>query len=290
MRCTVPKGFCLPIMASDRERKGKDEVMMDRRRFLTRAMAAAACPLCAAAATPGRSAHAAEPGGWSYGGSTGPDAWGRLDPSWRSCVTGERQSPVDLRNATPAMMATPDIDWPAMPLVIANTGHTAVVEATAYATLGLGVEGARYRMTQFHFHHPSEHTVEGRGFPMEIHFVHEDELGGGFAVAAVFVRSGATNPTLGTLFQSMPARAGERTSQPTLIPPAALLPPEGQRETFRYHGSLTTPPCTEAVRWLIFTHPIEAAPSQIETFARQFPMNARPVQPLGRRYLMLDFF
>lgn len=263
---------------------------MDRRRFLTRAVAAAACPLCAAATGRAGSAKAAEAGGWSYGGATGPERWGSLDPSWRACVDGERQSPVDLTGATPSMMATPDIDWPAMPLVLANTGRTVAVEATAYATLGLGLEGARYRMTEFHFHHPSEHTVEGRGFPLEIHFVHEDELGGGFAFAAVFVRSGALNPTLETIFNAMPARAGERASLPTLIPPARLLPPEDQRETFRYQGSLTTPPCTQAVRWLVFTHPIEAAPEQIEAFARLFPMNARPVQPLGRRYLLLDFF
>ncbi|WP_051999980.1 carbonic anhydrase [Caenispirillum salinarum] len=264
--------------------------MMDRRRFLTRAAAAAACPVCAAALAPGRPAGAAEAGGWSYGGATGPTAWGTLDPAWRTCTAGERQSPVDLSGATPSMMATPDIDWPAMPLVIANTGNTIAVEATAYATMGLGLEGARYRMTGFHFHHPSEHTVEGRGFPLEIHFMHEDELGGGFAIAAVFVRSGALNPTLQTIFQAMPAQAGERLSLPTLIPPRRLLPPDDERESFRYQGSLTRPPCTEAVRWLVFTHPIEAAPEQIEAFARLFPMNARPVQPLGRRYLLLDFF
>lgn len=264
--------------------------MLNRRRFLTRAVAAAACPLCMAAVGAARSTRAAETATWSYGGTTGPRVWGELDPSWRACSVGERQSPVDLAGATPSMMATPDIDWPAMPLVVANTGQTVAVEATAYATMGLGLEGARYRMTQFHFHHPSEHTVGGRGFPLEIHFVHEDELGGGYAIAAVFVRSGALNPTLETIFRAMPTKAGARVSLPTLIPPLLLLPPDDARETFRYHGSLTIPPCTETVRWLVFADPIEAAPEQIEAFARVFPMNARPVQPLGRRYLLLDFF
>lgn len=263
---------------------------MNRRRFLTQAVAAAACPLCAAIMGRNGGAKAAETDAWSHGGPAGPDRWGTFDPSWRACTDGERQSPVDLSGATPAMMATPDIDWPAMPLVIANTGHTIAVEATAYATLGLGLEGAHFRMTQFHFHHPSEHTVEGRAFPLEIHFVHEDEWGGGFAIAAVFVRSGSLNPTLQTIFSAMPRRAGERLSLPTLITPAHLLPPRDQRETFRYHGSLTMPPCSENVRWLIFSRPIDAAPEQIEIFASLFPMNARPIQPLGRRYLLLDFF
>lgn len=265
--------------------------MIDRRRFLTRLAAVAACPLCAAAVS-GGAARAASEGGpaWSYGGPTGPESWGRLEPGWSACATGDRQSPVDLGDATPAMLATPDIAWPTMPLVVANTGHTVQVEATAYATMGLGAEGARWRLRQFHFHHPSEHTVAGRAFPLEIHFVHEDELGGGFAVAGVFVRSGAPSPTLETIFRAMPRQAGERASLPTLITPSLLLPPEEARETWRYQGSLTTPPCTEAVRWVVFTQPVSASPEQIRTFADLFPMNARPVQPLGRRYLLLDFF
>lgn len=264
--------------------------MMNRRRFLTRSAALAACPLCAALAGPARAAEAAGGASWSYGGARGPEAWGGLDPAYEICGTGQHQSPVDLRSATPAMMATPDITWPAMPLAVVNTGHTILVEATAYATMGLGVEGARWRMTQFHFHHPSEHTVDGRGFPMEIHFVHEDELGEGFAVAAVFVRSGRPSPTLETIFRAMPTEPGARVTSRTLVTPSLLLPDSDVLESWRYQGSLTTPPCTEAVRWVVFTRPIEASPQQIQTFATLFPMNARPTQPLNRRYLLLDFF
>lgn len=265
---------------------------MQRRRFLSHAAALAACPLCAAAVGGGgRTAHAAEAGGarWSYEGAEGPGAWGSLDPSYAACAAGERQSPVDLGGATPAMMATPDVDWPAMPLVMVNTGHTLLVEATAYATLGLGVEGPRWRLVQFHFHHPSEHTVEGRAFPLEIHFVHKDEQGDlGHAVVGVFVRSGLFNPVLQTIFAAMPREPGLRIGLDTLVTPQLLLPEE--RETWRYHGSLTTPPCSESVRWVVYTQPIEAAADQIQAFAGLFPMNARPVQPLGRRYLLLDFF
>lgn len=262
---------------------------MLRRRFLTNAAALAACPLCAAAVSGGARAAESHAPHWSYDGADGPEAWGRLDPSFSACASGERQSPVDLGDATPAMLATPDVDWPAMPLVMVNNGHTITVEATAYATMGLGSEGARWRLLQFHFHHPSEHTVEGRAFPLEIHFVHKDEAGGqGFAVAGVFVRSGLFNPTLSTIFTAMPRESGLRITRDTLVTPALLLPPE--RETWRYHGSLTTPPCSELVRWVVYTQPIEAAPEQIQDFAALFPMNARPVQPLGRRHLLLDFF
>lgn len=261
---------------------------MQRRRFLAHAAALAACPLCAAAAGAARAAEGAGPA-WAYEGARGPAAWGGLAPSYAACGSGERQSPVDLGNATPAMLATPDVDWPAMPLVMANTGHTIVVEATAYATMGLGVDGQDWRLKSFHFHHPSEHTVEGRAFPLEIHFVHEDAQGGrGLAVAGIFVRSGAFNPTLETIFSAMPREPGLRITLDTLVTPALLLPEE--RETWRYHGSLTTPPCTEVVRWVVYTQPIEAAAEQIQAFAGLFPMNARPVQPLGRRHLLLDFF
>lgn len=274
-------------MAWSRERKRKDNDMMPRRRFLSTAAALAALPLCGG----GRGVRAREGGAsWSYGGATGPDAWGTLDPAYGACARGVRQSPVDLKAATPAMMATPDIDWPAMPLAIRHTGKALVVEATAYATMGLGVEGERWRLTEIRFHHPSEHTVDGRGFPLEIQFVHENQLGDGLAVAAVFVRSGRANPVLRTVFDAMPRTAGQRVTRPTLITPALLLPPPEARETWRYHGSLTTPPCTEGVRWVVFTQPVEAAPAQIRAFAGLFPMNARPTQPLGRRYLLLDFF
>lgn len=260
---------------------------MERRRFLTQAAAAAALPLLAAASPP---AAAQEEASWSYdGGAGGPERWGSLHPAYAACGRGERQSPVDLGEATPAMLATPDIDWPAMPLVMAHRGHTVEVEATAYARMGLGVDGDRWRLTGFHFRHPSEHTVNGRSFPLEIQFVHEDEEAGrGLAIASVLVRSGQFNPVLETIFAAMPREAGMRLALDTLVSPALLLP--AARETWRYHGSLTTPPCTESVRWVVYTQPIEAAPQQIQAFAAQFPMNARPVQPLGRRHLLLDFF
>lgn len=246
---------------------------MDRRTFLTAAAALCACPTCAALA--------AEPH-WAYSGKRGPDAWGRLSRDYAACGIGREQSPIDLTPSIPAVLGDPVIQWRPTPLVVVNNGHTVQVDAAPGSSLLL--DGEVYRLVQFHFHHPSEHTVAGVAYPLEIHFVHQGASG--LAVLGVMAIAGPAHPTLGAIWAMMPPQPGSVRDPDAMLDPASLLPSEAT--TWRYAGSLTTPPCSEVVSWVIYRRPITASPEQLQAFAALFPNNARPVQPLNRRKLLLD--
>jgi carbonic anhydrase len=219
---------------------------------------------------------------WSYEGADGPAAWGRLSAEFAACQTGSQQSPIDLEGAVPAVARTADVTWGTLSgAKIVHNGHTLQVNAEGAGHLML--EGVRYELLQFHFHHQSEHTLNGKAWPLEVHFVHK-AADGRLAVVGVMFEAGAEHPGLTPLWWAAPATAGEAAVGPE-IDLASFLPTEGT--AFRYEGSLTTPPCSEVVRWTVMQTPIEASPAQLAVFARLFPNNARPVQPLARRYVLL---
>ncbi|MEX6725046.1 carbonic anhydrase [Parapedomonas caeni] len=257
-----------------------------RRRFLTLALA---CPACAVAARVGIAAeHAAPKGGhdaphWSYEGPTGPAQWGKLAPGDALCGIGREQSPVNLTEAIPA--ATPDLAtrWAPATAEIIHNGHTIQVNWPAGSEAV--IDRQPHQLLQFHFHHPSEHVIDGRSFPLEVHFVHRN-ASGGLAVVGLFFTPGPANPTLEAIWSAMPTQAGDKTRLAAPLDIASFLP--GDPTSYRYAGSLTTPPCSEVVSWVVLRQPVSASPAQIERFAALFPMNARPVQPLNRRKLLLD--
>ncbi len=253
---------------------------MDRRRFVLGA--AAACPLCVSAA------HAAS---WSYEGSRGPDKWGSLSRSYRACETGNEQSPIDLTNAISADVDAPLVEWASVRLgSVVNNGHTIQVNTPGAGQLSL--DGRAYELLQFHFHHQSEHTVNGYRYPLEVHFVHKEMNGDNLAVIGVFFEEGDANEVLSTIWRVMPETKGEGTSE-AVIDPNGLLPKTGRirgrsgDDVFRYAGSLTTPPCSEIVQWTVYKTPIGASADQIAAFAKLFPGNFRPVQPVNRRFILL---
>lgn len=255
---------------------------MNRRSFL-RYLAlsgAMACPLCAAAA---RSANAAEKGhGWGYEGEHGPENWGGLKEDYAACSAGRQQSPIDLTEAVPADLADAPVSYQAMPLKILNNGHT--VQCNAAPGSHVTLEGTKYELLQFHFHHPSEHAIDGKRFDMEAHFVHKSEAGV-LSVLGVMIAPGAANKALAPVFEHMPTKqAEEREISGVKIAPADILP--GDRAMFRYFGSLTTPPCSEGVNWMVLKTPIEASQEQIGKFAKAFPGNARPLQQRLRRFIL----
>lgn len=254
---------------------------MKRRLFLQGGAAFLACPVCAGLAS--RAAHGAgNKPRWSYHGATGPGAWGTLDPAYGACGTGTQQSPIDLAGAVKADLAPVTVRWRPVRLdAIVNNGHTIQVNTPAGGHIDL--DGARYDLLQFHFHHMSEHTLDGSRFPLEAHFVHKAAGGDGLAVIGVFFDEGAENATLAPIWRAMPEREGAASSAAT-IDPAALLP--AARAAFRYAGSLTTPPCSEIVAWTVFAEPLSASLGQIATFAKMFPNNFRPAQPRHRRFLL----
>ena len=261
---------------------------MERRRVLQVLALGSAGTALGLGATSLYQALAAETGHhWGYVGEAGPDHWGELSPEFQVCGLGREQSPIDLNHPISADLSPLTLAYQPVPLKLINNGHTIQVNIDGGSNNGgntLELNGKTYTLKQFHFHHPSEHTVAGAAFPMEIHFVHT-HADGSIAVLGVFIKEGAENASLLPIWEAMPTHESEvLTVRNATINPSDLLPNEG--DTFRYFGSLTTPPCSEIVSWLVFQRPIEASRAQIEQFSQIFAHNARPVQPQNRRILL----
>jgi len=220
---------------------------------------------------------------WSYRGETGPRYWGELKPEYALARTGRRQSPIDIRPASAVReeLAPIEVSYDPTTIDIMNNGHT--VEDDYHGGGHLRVDGRDFALAQFHFHAPSEHTVDGRHFPMEIHLVHRD-AGGDLAVVAALVEEGEECPTLGELERHFPRERGRAEEVEGMYVSAADLLPDSLA-CYRYSGSLTTPPCTEGVAWFVLEEPVEASRAQIDLFHEIIGGNNRPTQPLHGRSL-----
>lgn len=229
-------------------------------------------------------AGAAEKAHWAYEGKEGPSHWAALSPEYSTCA-GKSQSPLDLVQARMIEAELPAIvfSYQPAPLNVLNNGHTIQVDEAGNSTIQL--DGRTFRLKQFHFHSPSENLIDGKSYAMEAHLVHADDEGN-LAVVAVMIESGAANPFLDKVWPSMPAAAGAR-AQPAgaEVNVIDLLPAD--RDYYRYDGSLTTPPCTEGVRWLVLKRSVTASPKQVEAFQHlMHHANNRPVQPVNARVVL----
>ncbi|MFT6583495.1 MAG: carbonic anhydrase [Alphaproteobacteria bacterium] len=219
---------------------------------------------------------------WAYEGATGPKAWGKLDKSYRACGAGVQQSPIDLQHDIGAKVPALSLHWKPVQLGwVVNNGHTIQVNTpkAGYMTLG----GARYDLLQFHFHQKSEHKIGGKQYPMEVHFVHKAAKGGGLAVIGVMLAEGAANSVLASIWKMLPQHEGEMLNEAS-VDLKGLLPKSAA--SFRYSGSLTTPPCTEIVSWTVMKAPVSLSSGQIKAFGHLFSNNFRPIQPQNRRYIL----
>ena len=230
---------------------------------------------------------------WGYENSAetvGPAQWGEL-PGDNACSVGKQQSPIGLaltgaRAATPAPGPALAFDYHASKLAMINNGHTVQMNVDSGSTVSEAA--ATYRLVQFHFHAPSEHTLNGKHFPLEIHLVHVNAAGAPALVVGVFVEEGSINAALATAFDSLPKQQGDaRAPAGALVDANGLLPAAAAH--FAYDGSLTTPPCSEGIRWRVMGTPITMSKAQIDAF-RSLPHlghTARPVQPAGGRVDLL---
>jgi carbonic anhydrase len=219
---------------------------------------------------------------WSYEGKEGPEHWGDLEPEYATCKTGQHQSPIDIRSAKKSDLPAVQFDYHAAPLRIINNGHTVQVNYAAGSFITVGDK--RYELKQFHFHRPSEEAINGKHSEMVIHLVHQD-ASGNYAVVAVLLETGATNPAIETLWSHAPKTAGpEQTLGNVQINPAGLLP--STHGYYTYPGSLTTPPCSENVTWLVLKSPVTISKEQAAAFARLYEHNARPIQPIHDRVVL----
>ncbi|MES2353252.1 MAG: carbonic anhydrase family protein [Pseudomonadota bacterium] len=225
-----------------------------------------------------KSGQSAGNGQWGYGPQNGPEKWGYLSPYFATCQVGTQQSPIDIRY--PELWAMPSLrfNYVTSNAEIINNGHTIQIAFSAGGSARVG--GAVYNLVEINFHTPSEEKINGNAFPMSAHFIHksaEDKI----AIVAVMFMLGQENKALKPLFDMFPIKQGDKNFLSEVNPNIFLPPDHGY---YAYLGSLTTPPCTEGVRWNVLTQPIEISEAQLEGFRKLYPMNARPVQSInGRR-------
>ena len=225
-------------------------------------------------------AHAAPHSAWQYsGGELGPEQWGRLRPEWAVCAKGQRQSPVDIGGAQRRSSAPLRFDYHPAPLRIVNDGHTVRVRLSNGSRMLIGNEA--HTLQQFHFHTPGGDRLSGEDFPMAMHFLHKSRAGQLVSLVVLF-RLGAESPALAALLPKMPARGlPEQVLAGAMVDAAQLLP--AHTAHYAYDGSLTAPPCTEGVRWVVLKQPLTLSATQLARFKALFPPNARPVQALHGR-------
>jgi Carbonic anhydrase len=222
---------------------------------------------------------------WGYDGHTGPEHWGQLAEGYEACAIGVEQSPINLVAAEAHSAKGPQLELEWLPLVPAmlDNGHTLELQANGLGG-GTTYDGVRYELLQMHLHHQSEHAIDGEHAPLEAHFVHVAE-GPKLLVVGVMLQPGEANEVLDYLLSLWPDGVGDVVAGHAVVDLTALLPT--RRASFRYQGSLTTPPCSQIVSWVVMAEPVEVSAEQIATFAARYPNNARPLQPLHDRALSL---
>ena len=217
---------------------------------------------------------------WSYEGPGGPENWYKLDPRNSACATGQRQSPIDIRDGIRVDLEPIRFDYRPASFRIVDNGHTVQVAMNGGGSLT--ITGKTYELVQFHFHKPAEERVNGQGFDMVAHLVHKAD-DGKLAVVAVLLERGTEHPFIQTLWNNLPLERNQEVLVPASLDLSALLP--ASRNYYTYMGSLTTPPCTEGVLWLVMKQPVAISPEQIAIFSRLYPRNARPIQPAAGRLI-----
>lgn len=229
----------------------------------------------------GGTAHAAGEAPWRYEGEAGPQAWGQLKPAFNVCAIGKRQSPIHIEESA-------TLQGPAEPLVfsyqpssgtVVNSGHT--IQVDLVGDNSVTVRDSTFKLLQFHFHHPAEERVNDKGFSMVAHLVHKNQEGQ-LAIVAILLDPGAANALIDKVWTHMPLDAGDRVRLPAGLINMNELLPKDQRY-YQFMGSLTTPPCSEGVLWMVLKQPTTVSLGQVKLFSQLFPNNARPVQAVNGR-------
>ena len=218
---------------------------------------------------------------WDYEGSNGPQAWGSLKPDFNTCAVGKRQSPIHIedRDTLQGPAEVLGLLYNPSSATVVNNGHTIQVDVNGDNTIV--VRGSSYKLLQFHFHHPSEERVNFKSFAMVAHLVHKN-ADGQLAVVAVLLEPGQANALINKVWTFMPLDANDRVRMPPGVLDMNELLPDDKRY-YQFMGSLTTPPCSEGVLWMVLKKPVQISPAQLKLFGQLFPNNARPVQPVNGR-------
>ena len=230
---------------------------------------------------------------WSYTDHGGPAGWGELSPVYSLCGSGKSQSPIDLLPNAGKGTTDWKIDYKTTALTISHNEHVEELINNGHTIQITTQEGSRilygkkiYHLRQFHFHTPGEHTINGKDFPMEVHLVHESD-DKSLAVIGVLVQEGKYNSNFEQLIKHLPNAPGEKITKDSVNIDVAMNVPK-ELYAWHYVGSLTTPPCTENVQWLVLRNPISMSKEQIAAFSSRMKNNNRPTQPLNERKPFID--
>lgn len=216
---------------------------------------------------------------WGYEGEEGPAHWGSLNESFAMCAMGKQQSPVDISSAVSTTQSPLTFDYKAGGYEMINNGHALQVNYAPGSTLTVGDH--QYELKQFHFHSPSENTINGKQFPLEAHFVHQD-ADGNYAVVAVMYDNGEPREGLASVWQTQLPKTYEKQRYEKPIDANSLLPES--LVSYQFTGSLTTPPCSENVQWIVLKEANYTNDEIIHAFGEVVHLpNNRPVQPLNDR-------
>jgi carbonic anhydrase len=217
---------------------------------------------------------------WSYEGESGPANWAKINPAWTKCGSGNRQSPIDLRDGMKVDLEQINFDYHPSSFNVTDNGKTVQVMVGRGNFLTVG--NRMYELMQFHFHRPSEERVNGKGYEMVVHLVHKDGEGR-IAMLALLLERGKPQPAIQQVWNNLPLEKMDTMAPSESLDPMDLLP--ARRDYFTFMGSMTTPPCQEGVLWLVMKEPVQASPAQLALFSRLYPLNARPIQPGSGRII-----
>jgi carbonic anhydrase len=227
-------------------------------------------------------AYAGEGIHWSYTGHSGPEHWGELSPEFEECAEGRNQSPINLTGFIESELKPIEIHYNTGGNEIINNGHT--IQVNFIPGSKISVDGHEFELKQYHFHAPSENQINGKSYPLAMHLVHADEAGS-LAVVNVMFEEGETNPAVASVWSYMPGIEGGKQNLPSGVSAEGLLP--ANQDYYRFNGSLTTPPCTEGVLWLVMKAPGAASKDQIGKFVQVMKHpNNRPIQPINARAVL----
>jgi carbonic anhydrase len=218
---------------------------------------------------------------WAYDGENGPQSWGRLKPEFNLCAIGKRQSPINIQDGNTLAGPAEPVQFNYTPSngTVVNNGHT--IQVNVDGDNSITVRGSRYQLIQFHFHTPSEEQVNYKRFAMVAHLVHKNEEGQ-LAVVAVLLEQGESNALINKVWTYMPLDVGDSVRMPASLLDMNDILPKDQRY-YQFMGSLTTPPCTEGVLWMVLKQPVQLSQAQYKLFTQLYPLNARPLQALNGR-------
>lgn len=218
---------------------------------------------------------------WGYGEHNGPSMWGKLDPKFQICSTGMRQSPINIQaNKTTESKNELHVLYGTNARDIMNNGHTVVVHFDEAG--GLVYQNNKYELVQLHFHTPSETQINGKTYPMEMHLVHKDKKNN-YAVLAILFEKGQNNMMLNNILSYAPIDLNKAYPM-DIIYISQMLPKK--YGYYAFSGSLTTPPCSEGVQWIVLKDTVEASQSQIDAMHAILKDVARDVQPINDRVIL----